>query len=261
MHPFTVKELGADYDLERAPQFGTLPAIHELSTPEATDVLKAYVEVYLREEIQFEGLVRNVGGYTRFLDLAAAYSGQTLNISSVARDAGIAPRTVQSYFEVLEDTLITRTIPAWRRSPLKRLAAHPRVYLFDTGVTNALTGRLHQPLNITDRGRLFEQLMVLEAQRRLDYAGTDARLYYWRTNSGAEVDLLIEHNGAIRAAFEFKSGSVVASADCSGLTAFADDYPQTPRYLVCTCPQPFRMNDVQVLPWRAYMQLLEDLST
>lgn len=259
MHPFTASELGSEFDLEHALQFGTLPAIYGLGTRDAADVLRAYVDAYLREEIQMEGLVRNVGGYTRFLDLAAAYSGETLNASSVARDAGVAVRTVQSYFEVLEDTLISVRLPAWRRSALKRLVAHPKYYLFDTGVTNALTGRLSGVLNATDRGRLFEQLMVLESQRRIDYLGSDARLAYWRTNTGAEVDLLVVIGGTPVLAVEFKARPAVAPPDLSGLRRFAEDYPAVRQLVVCTCPERFQLEGVEVVPWETYLVELEVL--
>jgi predicted AAA+ superfamily ATPase len=253
LHPFTVQELGADFDLERALRFGTLPPLQHLDTAEARDTLRSYVEIYLREEIQSEGLVRNLGGFTRFLDLAAAYAGSILNYSSLGKEAGLPVKTVQSYFEVLEDTLIGFRLDAWTRSPLKRLVAHPKFYLFDNGVTNALAHRLAEPLDPVSRGGLFEQFMIQETRRRLDYARADARLYYWRTNNGAEVDLVVELNGRIAFAVEFKSRPSVSGADLSGLRSFREDWPQTPCLLVCTAPESFSLDFAEVLPWRVYL--------
>lgn len=128
------------------------------------------------------------GGFSRFLDFAASYCGEILNDSSVAKEAGLPIKTVQSYFEVLEDTLIALRLPAWTKSPLKRLVRHPKFSLFDKGVTNALTQRLSGALDPSVRGRLFEQFLVQETFRRMDYSQADSTLWYWRTNNGAAVE-------------------------------------------------------------------------
>ncbi len=259
LHPFTTKELGDKFNLEKALQWGTLPPLQGLSDNEARETLKAYVEIYLREEIQMEALVRNLGGFTRFLDLVGAYSGEILNFSSLAKEAGLPNRTVQSYFEVLEDTLIAIRLPAWTKSPLKRLVSHPKFYLFDNGLGNALTHRLASPLDSVSRGRLFEQFIVQETFRRIDYAQADASLYYWRTNNGAEVDLLVEINGTIALAIEIKSRPQISASDLSGLRSFMDDHPDVPCLLVCTAPEPFKLGIVEVVPWQNYLDTLAGL--
>jgi predicted AAA+ superfamily ATPase len=260
MHPFTVLELGQQFDLETALQWGTLPPLFGLPKGDRKDLLVSYVELYLREEIQLEGLVRNLGGFTRFIDFAASYCGEILNYSSVAKEAGLPIKTVQSYFEVLEDTLIALRLPAWTESPLKRLVSHPKMYLFDNGVTNALTHRLAGALDPGLRGRLFEQFLVQETFRRLDYGRADSALWYWRTNNGAEVDLLIEIGAKLVAAVEFRSRPAVSGADLSGLRSFRADHPEVSCYLVCTAPERFQLEFAKVLPWREYVELLVQLS-
>ena len=262
LHPFTVKELDGEserhrFDLERVLRVGALPPLLGLSDADAADTLRSYVEVYLREEIQVEGLVRNLGGFTRFLDLSAAYCGEILNYNSLAKEAGLPHRTVQSYFEVLEDTLIAIRLPAWRKSPTKRLVGHPKIYLFDNGVTNALCRRLTSEPEPALRGRLFEQFMIQETNRRLDYAGGERRLYYWRTNNGAEVDLIIEEAGRPSLAVEFKSFSTIDGGDLSGLRSFRADNPNTRCAVVCTAPEPWRLDFAEILPWRTYLKELE----
>jgi len=261
LHPFTVKELGERFNLERALQWGTLPPLLQLSDGDARETLEAYAELYLREEIQLEGLVRNLGGFTRFLDYVAAYCGEILNFSSISKETRLPVKTVQSYFEVMEDTLIALRLPAWTKSPLKRLVSHPKYYLFDNGLANALTHRLQGPIDSSVRGRLFEQFFIQETMRRLDYHRTDASVYYWRTNNGAEVDLLIEKQGKLIMAVEFKSRPSVGGADVSGLRSFHADNPDVPCYLVCTAPEPFLLDFVEVLPWRNYLNLLDDSQT
>jgi predicted AAA+ superfamily ATPase len=167
---------------------------------------------------------------------------------------------VQSYYEILEDTLLGLRLAAWRRSPRKRLAAHPKFYLFDLGVANALNRRLSEPPDPAARGRLFEAWVVLETHRRLAYALSEARLFYWRTNHGAEVDLLIERGGRPRAAVEIKAKSNPGGSDLSGLRAFGEDYPDCPRFLVCETPHSYDRDGVSILPWEEYLALLPRLA-
>ena len=203
--------------------------------------------------------MRNLGGFARFLDIVAAENGGIVNASAVARDASLAVRTVQEYYQILEDTLIGYRLEPWRRSPRARLVAHPRFYLFDTGVTNALTGRLGAPPDPVWRGRLFEQWIVLECLRLLDYRQAEARLYYWRTNNGAEVDLLIERHGRLRLAVEIKAKRRVAGADLSGLRSFAEAHPRVRRVVVADVAETYRLGDVDVLPYRVFLDRLPRL--
>lgn len=250
MHPLVVEEHGEHFDLERALRLGALPAVVAASEDEGRDLLRDYAETYLREEVQAEALVRNLGGFARFLDVAAAQNGDLVNSASIARDAALSSRTVLEYYQILEDTLLGFPLEAWRRGVRARLAAHPRFYLFDTGVTNALNRRLTRALDPVTRGRLFEQWFVLECRRLIDYAVSEARLFFWRTNHGAEVDLLVEKHGALLAAIEIKTTRRVAGADLAGLRSFAGEHPGVPRFVVTPAAEPRRLGDVLVTNWR-----------
>lgn len=141
LHPLTLDELGDAADLETLLRFGSLPPVSQIARDDpaaASEILRAYALTYLQEEMQAEAIVRQLGAFARFLDVAAAQSGELVNFSAVGRDAGLATRTVQSYYEVMEDTLLGFRLPAWQRSPRARLVAHPRFHLFDLGVANAL---------------------------------------------------------------------------------------------------------------------------
>lgn len=256
LFPFVHAELGEAFRLEEALIYGTLPPVHGLERAEKTDILAAYAETYLREEIQAEGIVRNLGGFSRFLDIAAAQCGELVNYTAIGRDAGLPTRTVQAYYEILEDTLIALRLPAWRRSARKSMTAHPKFYLFDTGVTNAINHRLHGEPDRLLRGRLFEQWIVLEAHRYLDYQQSGCRLYYWRTRAGAEVDLLIERGGKLLAACEIKASRRVSGADLTGLRSLREEHPKVPLVLVSEVDQPFTLEDVSVLPWKGYVERL-----
>lgn len=232
LHPLVVEEHGQQFDLERALRTGALPPVVAAEDEDARVLLRDYAETYLREEILAEAVVRNLGGFARFLDVAAAQCGELLNTAAVARDVAVSVRTVADYYQILEDTLIGFRLEGYRRSVRKRLVAHPRFYLFDTGITNALNRRLTGALDPVTRGRLFEQWLVLECRRLIDYAASETRLFFWRTNHGAEVDLLVEKHGRLLAAVEIKSSRRVTGADLEGLRSFADEHPDVPRFVV-----------------------------
>jgi len=253
LHPLVVAEHGDRFDLERALRIGALPAVVAASDADARAILRDYAETYLREEILAEAIVRNLGGFARFLDVAAAQCGEVVNHAGVARDCGVSVRTVGDYYQVLEDTLLGFRLEAYRRSVRKRLVAHPRFFLFDTGVTNALNRRLTADLDPVTRGRLFEQWLVLECRRLADYAASEAQLFFWRTNHGAEVDLLVEKHGRLLAAVEVKAGRRVTGADIEGLRSFADDHPGVPRFVVTPSAEPHRLEDVLVTSWGDFL--------
>ncbi|OGX37382.1 MAG: hypothetical protein A3C53_01240 [Omnitrophica WOR_2 bacterium RIFCSPHIGHO2_02_FULL_68_15] len=256
LFPFTSEELGGRSDLAEILRFGSLPPLLDMDDRAKTDFLTTYVHTYLREEIQAEGIARNIGGFSRFLDLAANQSGELVSFSAVARECALPVRTVQSYYEILEDTLIGLRLPPWQRSLRKRLVGHPKFYFFDLGVTNAINRRLTSPLDPMIRGRLFEQFMILEVSRRLHYTRSEAQLFFWRTNHGAEVDLLIEKHGTIRAACEIKRTANIAGAHLSGLRAFQKDHGRVPCAVVCTAPRAYELDGVKILPWQNFLDTL-----
>ncbi len=254
LFPLTCMELGESFKLDEALRFGSLPPLFSQSDAEKQDTLNTYTETYLREEIQMEGLVRNLGGFYRFLEIAAAASGELLNFSSLARDCRLPVRTVQSYYEILEDTLIGFRLQPWMKSARKRMVAHPKFYFFDTGVTNALNRRLTAPPDPRLAGRLFEQLLVLELNRHLHYAGSETRVFFWRTNTGAEVDLVLERHGQLIGAYEIKSTMEVSGNDFSGLRSFRNDNPTVPLFVVYRGEHPFQINGISVVPWQTFLE-------
>jgi predicted AAA+ superfamily ATPase len=259
LHPFTTTELGEQFNLDEVIRFGSLPPLLGKSEQDKQEILRAYTDTYLREEIQMEGLIRNLGGFYRFLESAASLSGELLSFSNVARECQLPIKTVQSYYEILEDTLIGYRLLPWMKSERKRLVAHPKFYFFDTGVTNAINRRLSSAPDPTLYGRLFEQLMVLEAQRSIDYACSECRLYFWRTNTGAEVDLLLEKHGKLLGAFEFKSAREVGGNDFSGLRSFRADGHDVPLTVVYRGQHAYQTDGIQVTPYREFLLQISSL--
>jgi predicted AAA+ superfamily ATPase len=259
LFPFVYSELKDQFNLEEALRWGTLPPIIGKDDETRTGILRAYVNTYLTQEIQAEGLSRNIGAFTRFLELAASECGEQVNFSALAREAGLSISTAQGHYDILEDTLVGIRLFPWRKSIRKRLAGHPKFYLFDTGVTNALCKRLTGGLDSSLRGKLFEQFVILETWRMLNYLNSEASLYFWRTNHGAEVDLLIEKHGTLVAAIEIKSSSTISGNMLSGLRSFSEDYPETPRFVVCMAPQPYSTDFVKVITWKNWFEMLPEI--
>jgi len=271
LFPFTFEELGAAFQLEEVLRFGTLPSlfvteghgtrlrVQRRTDEECRDILRAYVSLYLKEEVQEEALTRNIGDFSRFLDVAATQNGEVLNTSSMARECAVSRKTVVSYFSILEDTLVGFLLPPWRKSVRKRLGAHPKFYFFDLGVVNAINQSLTETVHPQIRGRLFEQFLILETRRLCFYRKSDVRLFFWRTNTGAEVDLLIVKQNQPVAACEFKSGRSAARGPFSGLASFVADYPDVPLYVVSELERPEVRGRVRILPWREYFEVLTGL--
>jgi predicted AAA+ superfamily ATPase len=261
LYPFVYQEIEESFSLPEVLRFGTLPALSSRPREGKMDVLRAYTETYLKEEIQAEGVVRNLGGFSRFLDLAASQSGEMVSFSAISRDCQVPVRTVQSYYEILEDTLIGIRLEPWRKSLRKRMVSHPKFYLFDLGVTNSLTRQMTAPLDSMRTGRLFEQFIILETHRMLNYLQSEAAIYFWRTNHGAEVDLIIEKHGRLIGAFEIKSTSRISGAHFSGLRAFREEYPKVPLHVISMVEHPYRQEEVLVLPWGDYLKNLKKYLT
>ncbi len=193
MHPLLACELGDRFNLDRALAHGTLPGIYTESDNalRATD-LRSYADTYLREEIQAEALLRNLGGFSRLLDLVAASSGRILNVQALCKQAGLGYETARRYVEILEETLVMFRVPAWRGSDRASLVARGKLFLFDIGVRNAL---LQRPLDTAlpdERGILMEHFIAGELHRRLGTLWPEAALFHYRTRGGAEVDFVLK---------------------------------------------------------------------
>lgn len=232
MFPLTFSEIGDSFNLEKSLKIGTLPVLWGSGKEDYHEFLKAYTETYLKEEIAAEGLVRDIGPFAQFLDIAAANDGETVNFSNIARVCSISSKTVQQYYQILEDTFLTVKLTAWSKSTRRRLVSHPRYYFFDTGVTNSLAHTLGDQLNPQIRGRRFEQFVVCQLMSFIHYNRLDIQMYYWKTNHGAEVDVLLCKGLQIICALEVKSSKKIAGESLTGLKSFMEDNPGVPAYVL-----------------------------
>jgi predicted AAA+ superfamily ATPase len=191
MEPFSAAELGTQFDLEKALNWGLLPVVHAKPSLEP-DVLSAYVNTYLREEIKEEGAVRNFAPFARFLAVAGMLNGQPLNTENIAREAQVPRSTVDGYFELLGDTLLGFSLPAYRPGLKVREAARPKFYWLDPGIARACAGLLRDPIAADWRGAALETLIFHELRVRNTAANLHRPLTYYRTAAGAEIDFVVE---------------------------------------------------------------------
>lgn len=257
MHPLLACELADDFNVNRALAHGTLPGIYaETDQWVRSADLRSYADTYLREEIQAEALVRNLGGFSRLLDLVAASSGRILNLHALCKDAGLAYETARRYVEVLEDTLVAFRVPAWSGSDRASLVRHGKLFLFDTGVRNALLRRpLDEPL-ADERGPLLEHLVACELQRRLGTLWPEAALFHYRTRGGAEVDFVVEVGRELWG-IEVKAGRTVMRRMLRGLASFAARSSRVKRRIVVFLgDRPQMIDGVEVLPLANFLALL-----
>jgi len=232
LFPFTAAELGQDFSLANALQHGMLPTIYD---PEKTvvpaDYLASYVQTYLREEIVAEGLTRQAGVFARFLEAASFSQGQPLNVSAVARESAVHRKVVESYFQILEDLLIGTRVPVFQKRAKRRLAGHPKFFIFDTGVYRAIRPR--GPLDAPEQidGAALETLVFQELRATSENLNLGYDLYYWRTAGGMEVDFILYGPRGI-VAFEVKRKRRLSGHDLRGLRSFLEDYPMAKAFVL-----------------------------
>lgn len=259
MFPLLPAELGTDFDLAEVLRFGSLPVIWQ--SPLKAESLEAYVQLYLKEEIQAEALVRNLPGFARFLPVAALFHGQVLSVAGLARDAGVARTTVSGYLEILVDTHLSWLLQAYEGKLRVKERKHPKLYWTDPGVVRAVKRELHAP-GQAERGALLEG-WVGTLLRAYGESGSALglrhdELFYWApTEGGTEVDFLIRR-GREFTAIEVKASEILSSRDFKGLNAIAELKGVHRRLMVYTGDRSFRTEDgIEALPIRRFLDEIE----
>ena len=259
--PLTFEELGNDFKLEKALSLGTLPGIWTEETEDAEKTLETYAQTYLKEEIQAESLSKNLERFSRYLYNIASWSGRQIDHSKVSTEAEIERTTAGRYFEILEDTLlINRLDPFSSKGALggvRRIIKHPRFYFFDQGVLNALLQNFK--VDNLRKGLLFEHLVynqLISLAKGYDQL-SKLRISFYRTESGAEVDFVIEENEQLYA-IEVKCSSNVGTNDLKGLASFSKyiGNKKIKKRVFCTDAKPRKLEDVEILPWQSGLQEL-----
>lgn len=251
-HPLVSAEL-PDLDIDRAVNYGMIPSHYLAKNPERR--LSAYIDVYLKEEIKEESLVRNLLAFQRFLEVAAISNGEILNNRNIAQECGVNASTVSSYFDILEDTLVGYRIPAYTKVVQRRLVQAPRFYFFDVGVANYLMHRSRLVRGTPEYGHAFEHLVIQELIAYMHYTHQDERISYWRTYAGTEVDVII---GDARIAIEIKSVEEVLPKHLKGLKSFGEEHPNCRRIIVSHDIIPRRIGNIECIPVKDFFRRLWD---
>lgn len=256
MHPLVVQEIGEDFDFMHAVQFGLLPvAVQE---PDAKKYLESYVQTYVKEEVLLEGLTRNIAAFSRFLEIASFSQGQLLNMSEIARELGINRLLVTSYFDILEDLLLGVRISAFTHRAKRKIIAHQKFYFFDNGVYRIL--RPMGPLDLPEEaeGAGLETLFLQSLLAINDYYELGYMVYFWRTQSGAEVDFVLYGPKGLHA-FEIKRSATITSKALKGLKEFQEDYPQAQLHLIYLGKHREYYGDIEVIPFEEALKELPKL--
>lgn len=258
MHPFIAAELKELFDLDKALQVGMLPLVLNSAEPMAT--LQAYVDLYLREEIQMEGLTRNIGNFSRFLETVSFSHGSILNMSNVARECQIERKVVEGYIGILEDLLLAFRIPVFTKRAKRATASHPKFYFFDAGIYTML--RPSGPLDRSEEisGAALEGLLAQHLRAWIDYFHPGTQLFFWRTSAGSEIDFVV-YGKNIFWAVEVKNSSTIHPQDLRALKAFGDDYPEAERFFVYRGKERLMRDGISIEPVTEFLLRLNDSET
>jgi len=258
LHPFMAVELGTRFNLSSALKQGLLPLVVSAGDPDT--VLKTYAALYVREEVQTEGLVRNIGNFSRFLEAVSFSHGSVLNISNVARECEVERKTAEGYVTILEDLLLSFKLPVFTKRAKRKIVSHPKFYLFDAGVFRSLrpAGPLDRPAEI--EGCALEGLIAQHLFAWNSYRNDNNRLYYWRTRAGSEVDFVV-YGEEVFWAIEVKNTSRIRPEDLRALTAFKTDYPESTPFLVYRGKERLMKNGILCVPCDEFLLNLDPRKT
>lgn len=253
LHSFMASELKDAFNLTDALNTGLIPLV--VASQEPAQTLEAYISLYMREEIQMEGLVRNIGDFARFLEAISFSHGSVLNISNVARECEVGRKTVEGYLNVLYDLLMAYSVPVFTRKARRAVTRHPKFYFFDTGVFMTLrpSGPLDRPGEI--HGAALEGLVAQHLRAWIAYRQSSCKLYYWRTRSGTEIDFIVYGNDGFWAV-EVQNSRTVRPQDLRSLKAFCDDYPECTPLLVYRGDTQLYRDNIMCVPCETFLQAI-----
>ncbi len=250
LFPLTSHEI-PDFNLMRYLQYGGLPAVYLSEEP--FEELQAYADTYLKEEIQMEALVRNIPGFSKFLQTAAIHAGQMLNFSNVASDVGLPVSTVREYYYILEDTFLGFMLPAYVKTTKRKAISTAKFYLFDMGIRHYLAKVNELPPGSEVFGQAMEHFIAMELKAYLSYRRQRHVLTYWQSKSGLEVDFVVGDEIAI----EVKSATKISKKHLKGLMAFQQETIAKRFIIVSLDPIHKHLdNDIEVIPYMQFLKML-----
>lgn len=250
MPPFFAGELGRSFNLAQNLRLGMLPIVLDSSSPE--EVLKAYVGIYLKEEVQAEGIVRNVGDFARFLETISFSHCSIINGSNIARECQIARKTVDTYLSILNDLLLSFQLLVFHKRAKRTLINHPKLYIFDSGVYHSLRPKgFYDQENEID-GLALEGLVAQHLKAWIDYQIENYQLNFWQTSSKVKVDFIITGPNCFLA-IEVKNGTVLHPSDFRGLETFREDYPESKQIILYRGKDRYKERNILCCPVEEFL--------
>lgn len=251
MFPLTAYELGEDFNLGQALRFGMLPMAITGDAPKK--YLNSYAKTYIKEEIQQEGLTRQIGAFARFLETASFSQAALLSVSQVATEAQVSRKVVEDYFSILRDLLLSYELPVFAKKAKRELMVKRKFYFFDVGLFRTL--RPKGPLDAESElnGPAFETLCLQELLALNQFLDTGYEFFHWRTRKHEEVDLILYGESGFHA-FEFKTGTRLREDDFKALRLFAEDYPQAKRYIVYGGSESRSFQGIKLMPAEVFFK-------
>lgn len=257
-HPLVSKEILSSTSISFEDFFlwGGIPSI--ITAKNKVMKMKAYVHLYLKEEILEEGPVRQVGPFSHFLDVAATVNTEQVDFTAIASDAQISRKTVSNYFEILEDTLVGYLLPSFRETKSRKAVASPKFYFFDIGIVNFLLGRESIKEKTPEFGKILEHFIFLELRAFIDYNLVDAELYYWRSQGQLEIDFIIKLKNKKLIGIEVKGSENIREKHAKSLLAFEDDFSLSQKIIVSNEKHTRALEDqnIAIYPFRVFCKKL-----
>lgn len=250
MGPFLASELGMNFSLEKALKIGLIPLIWESTNPE--ERLRNYLHLYLKEEVQAEGLVRQIGDFSRFLEVASFSYASVWTTSDISREASVKRMTVDNYLQILEDLFLAFSLPVFSRRAKRRLIAHKKFYFFDVGVY-----RIIRPRGILDSSQEIEGMALegLVAQHLRSWVLAQNEFHtlsFWRTQTQLEVDFIIYGPRGFWA-IEVKRSSNLGPDDIKAMLAFKDEYPEAQCLFIAPCKHTESYRGFSIIPMEKFL--------
>ncbi|PHS12437.1 MAG: hypothetical protein COA86_18475 [Kangiella sp.] len=250
LFPLVTQEIGS-FDLNKIINFGSLPAIYDSPDPE--DDLFSYVGTYLKEEIQQESNLRNLGPFTNFLEKAAIDNTELLNFSNIASDVGTSANTVKEYYQILQDTLIGHLLPPFKQTIKRKAISKAKFYFFDVGIANVLAKRFNIQPKSELYGKCLEHLVFIELQAYLSYFKVRKELTFWRSVNGQEVDFIVGNKIAI----EVKATTRVQPKHLKGIKALGEEIPLTHKIIISLDDHKRKTDEgFMIYPFREFVKTL-----
>ena len=250
--PFSLNELAetGNWSLNELLFKGAYPPIYDQAV-ETNSWYNNYIRTYIERDVRQLKNIKDLYTFERFIKLCAGRIGQLLNMSNLAIETGVDHKTISSWLGILESSFVIYRLQPHHKNFNKRIVKMPKLYFYDTGLASALLG-IQNPEQLDTnpyRGVLFENFVIAELIKKSFNKAQPHRIYFWRDNTGHEIDVIIESANSLFP-IEIKSGKTITSAYFSGLS-FWNRISQQEGGTVIYGGDSYqkRSNGIEVLPW------------